>query len=293
VLHPGLDFKFMTVLTLTSGTSFIMWLGEQMTERGIGNGISMIIYAGIIARMPAAIVNSIQIIKTGEIPFILVPILLIMMFAVVAFIVYCETAQRKIPIQYAKRVVGRRVYGGQASHLPLKINISGVIPPIFASSIMMFPATIGSFIQIDWVQRVSAQLSPGTIYYYTLYVGMIVFFCFFYTAVTFNPEDVAENLKKNGGFIPGIRPGKKSAEFIDKVLIRLTVVGAIYLAAVCVLPTILIHRFNVPFYFGGTALLIVVGVAIDTISQVQSHLVMRSYDGFMKGGKFSGGRGGR
>jgi len=215
-----------------------------------------------------------------------------MMFAVVALIVYFETAQRKIPIQYAKRVVGRRVYGGQASHLPLKINISGVIPPIFASSIMMFPATIGSFIQIDWVQQVSAALSPGTVYYYTLYVGMIVFFCFFYTAVTFNPEEVAENLKKNGGFIPGIRPGKKSAEFIDKVLIRLTVVGAIYLAAVCVLPTILIERYNVPFYFGGTALLIVVGVAIDTISQVQSHLVMRSYDGFMKGGKFSG-RGGR
>jgi len=292
VLHPGLEFKLMTVLTLTSGTSFIMWLGEQMTERGIGNGISMIIYAGIIARMPAAIVNSIQIIKTGEIPFIVVPILLLMMFGVVAFIVYCETAQRKIPIQYAKRVVGRRVYGGQASHLPLKINISGVIPPIFASSIMMFPATIGSFIQIDWVHRASAAMSPGTIYYYTLYVGMIVFFCFFYTAVTFNPEEVAENLKKNGGFIPGIRPGKKSAEFIDKVLVRLTVVGAIYLSAVCVLPTILIHKFNVPFYFGGTALLIVVGVAIDTISQVQSHLVMRSYEGFMKGGKF-GGRGGR
>ncbi len=292
VLHPGLEFKFMTVLTLTSGTSFIMWLGEQMTERGIGNGISMIIYAGIIARMPAAIVNSIQIIKTGEIPFIVVPFLLIMMFAVVAVIVYCETAQRKIPIQYAKRVVGRKVYGGQASHLPLKINIAGVIPPIFASSIMMFPATIGSFIQIDWVQRMSAALSPGTPYYYTMYVGMIVFFCFFYTAVTFNPDEVAENLKKNGGFIPGIRPGKKSAEFIDKVLTRLTVVGAIYLAAVCVLPTILIHKFNVPFYFGGTALLIVVGVAIDTISQVQSHLVMRSYEGFMKSGKFSG-RGGR
>ncbi|CAK8713365.1 Protein translocase subunit SecY [Candidatus Electronema aureum] len=201
--------------------------------------------------------------------------------------VYFETAQRRIPVQYAKRVVGRRVYGGQASHLPLKINIAGVIPPIFASSIMMFPATIGNFIQIDWVQRASAAMSPGTIYYYLLDVGMIVFFCFFYTAVTFNPDEVAENLKKNGGFIPGIRPGKKSAEFIDKVLIRLTVVGAVYLAAVCVLPTILVSKFNVPFHFGGTALLIVVGVAIDTISKVQSHLVMRNYEGFMKNAKFN------
>ena len=288
VLEPGLQFKLITVLTLTSGTSFIMWLGEQMTERGIGNGISLIIYAGIIARMPAAVGNSIQLLKSGEIPMIFVPIMLLMMFGVVAIIVFFETAQRRIPIQYAKRVVGRRVYGGQSSHLPLKINISGVIPPIFASSIMMFPATIGSFIQIDWVQLVSAALSPGTVYYYILYIGMIVFFCFFYTAVTFNPDDVAENLKKNGGFIPGIRPGKKTAEFIDKVLTRLTVVGAIYLSAVCVLPTLLISRFNIPFYFGGTALLIVVGVAIDTISQIESHLVMRNYEGFMKSGKIKG-----
>jgi preprotein translocase subunit SecY len=191
-------------------------------------------------------------------------------------------------VQYAKRVVGRRVYGGQSSHLPLKINIAGVIPPIFASSIMMFPATIGNFIQINWVKQMSAAMSPGSLYYYILDVGMIVFFCFFYTAVTFNPDEVAENLKKNGGYIPGIRPGKKSAEFIDKVLIRLTVVGAAYLAAVCVLPTVLIHRFNVPFYFGGTALLIVVGVAIDTIAKVQSHLVMRNYEGFMKSAKIKG-----
>ena len=288
VMDPGIQFKLMTVLTLTSGTSFIMWLGEQMTERGIGNGISLIIYAGIIARMPAAVGNSIQLLKSGEIPMIFVPIMLLMMFGVVAIIVFFETAQRRIPIQYAKRVVGRRVYGGQSSHLPLKINISGVIPPIFASSIMMFPATIGSFIQIDWVQLVSASLSPGTIYYYILYIGMIVFFCFFYTAVTFNPDDVAENLKKNGGFVPGIRPGKRTAEFIDKVLTRLTVVGAIYLSAVCVLPTLLISKFNIPFYFGGTALLIVVGVAIDTISQIESHLVMRNYEGFMKSGKIKG-----
>jgi preprotein translocase subunit SecY len=267
-----------------------MWLGEQMTERGIGNGISLIIYAGIIARMPAAIANSVQLIKSGEIPLIFVPIMLVMMFAIVALIVFFETAQRRIPIQYAKRVVGRKVYGGQSSHLPLKINISGVIPPIFASSIMMFPATIGSFIQIDWVQQVSAALSPGTVYYYLLYIGMIVFFCFFYTAVTFNPDEVAENLKKNGGFVPGIRPGKKTAEFVDKVLTRITVVGAIYLSAVCVLPTLLINKFNVPFYFGGTALLIVVGVAIDTISQIESHLVMRNYEGFMKAGKIKGRR---
>lgn len=212
------------------------------------------------------------------------------MLAIVGFIIFVETSQRRIPIQYAKRVVGNRVYGGQSSHLPLKINVSGVIPPIFASSIMMFPATIGSFIQIDWVQQVSAALSPGTVYYYIMFVGMIVFFCFFYTAVTFKPDDVAENLKKNGGFIPGIRPGKKTAEFLDKALVRLTVVGAIYLSAVCVMPTLLISELNVPFYFGGTALLIVVGVAIDTISQIESHLIMRNYDGFMKAGRIRGRR---
>ncbi len=290
VLVPGLQFKLMTVLTLTTGTAFIMWLGEQMTERGVGNGISLIIFAGIVARMPAAVGNSIQLIKAGEIAVVFVPVMLILMFLVVAFIVFVETAQRRIPIQYAKRVVGRKVYGGQSSHLPLKLNISGVIPPIFASSIMMFPATIGSFIKVDWVQQVSAMLSPGTIYYYVLYVGMLVFFCFFYTAVTFKPDDVAENLKKNGGFIPGIRPGKKTAEFIDYVLTRITVIGAIYLSAVCVMPTLLINKFNVPFYFGGTALLIVVGVAIDTISQIESHLVMRNYDGFMKAGRMKGRR---
>jgi len=290
VLEPGLQFKLMTMITLTSGTAFIMWLGEQMTERGIGNGISLIIFAGIVARMPAAIGNTVQLVKAGELAVIFIPVLVVMMFAVVGFIIFVETSQRRIPIQYAKRVVGRRVYGGQSSHLPLKINISGVIPPIFASSIMMFPATIGSFIQIDWVQRVSAALSPGTVYYYILFIGFIVFFCFFYTAVTFKPDDVAENLKKNGGFIPGIRPGKKTSEFIDKVLTRLTVVGAIYLSAVCVMPTLLINRFNVPFYFGGTALLIVVGVAIDTISKIESHLVMRNYEGFLKAGRIKGRR---
>ncbi len=288
VLNPGLQFKLMTMLTLTSGTAFIMWLGEQMTERGIGNGISLIIFAGIVARGPAAIANSIQLVKADEIKIFFVPFLIIFMLAVVATIVFFETSQRRIPIQYAKRVVGRKMYGGQSSHLPLKINVSGVIPPIFASSIMMFPATIGSFIQIDWVQRVSAALSPGTVWYYFIFVGMVVFFCFFYAAVQFKPDDLAENLKKNGGFIPGIRPGKKTAEFIDKVLTRITVVGAIYLSAVCVLPTILISQFNIPFYFGGTALLIIVGVGIDTISQIESHLVMRNYEGFMKQGRIRG-----
>jgi len=288
VIDPSLQFKLMTVLTLTSGTAFIMWLGEQMTERGIGNGISMIIFAGIVARMPAAIGNTIELIKSGELSLIFLPIIGVMMFLVVGFIIFIETSQRRIPIQYAKRVVGRRVYGGQSSHLPLKINVSGVIPPIFASSIMMFPATIGSFIHIDWVQQVSAALSPETLYYYIMYVGMIVFFCFFYAAVTFKPDDVAENLKKNGGFIPGIRPGKKTSEFLDYTLVRLTVVGAVYLSAVCVMPTLLIQQLNVPFYFGGTALLIVVGVAIDTIAQIESHLVMRNYDGFMKSGRIRG-----
>ena len=288
VLDPGIQFKLMTVLTLTSGTAFIMWLGEQMTERGIGNGISLIIFSGIVARMPSAVGNTIGLVKSGELTLIFVPIIILMMFMIIGFIIFVETSQRRIPIQYAKRVVGRRVYGGQSSHLPLKINISGVIPPIFASSIMMFPATIGSFIKIDWVQQISAAFSPGTIYYYIMYVAMIVFFCFFYTAVSFKPDDVAENLKKNGGFIPGIRPGKKTAAFLDKALVRLTVVGAIYLSVVCVMPTIFISKLNVPFYFGGTALLIVVGVAIDTISQIESHLIMRNYDGFMKAGRVRG-----
>jgi len=285
VIDPGIEFKLLTVLTLTSGTAFIMWLGEQMTERGIGNGISLIIFAGIVARMPAAVGNTVEFIKSGELSLIFVPIIIALIFLVVGFIIFIETSQRRIPIQYAKRVVGRRVYGGQSSHLPLKLNVSGVIPPIFASSIMMFPATIGSFVQVDWVQQLSAAFSPGTVYYYALYVAMIVFFCFFYAAVTFKADDVAENLKKNGGFVPGIRPGKKTAEFLDYVLTRLTVVGAIYLSAVCVMPTILISKLNVPFYFGGTALLIVVGVAIDTISQIESHMIMKNYDGFLKSGR--------
>ena len=290
VLFPGLPFRLMTMLTLTSGTAFIMWLGEQISERGIGNGISLIIFAGIVARMPAGLVNTFKMVPSGEMTILFLPVLLVLMVGVVLFIIFCETAQRRIPVQYAKRVVGRKVYGGQNTHLPLKINVSGVIPPIFASSLMMFPATVGNFIQVDWVQRVSASLVPGTIYYYMLFVGLIVFFCFFYTAIVFNPVDVADNLKKNGGFIPGIRPGARTSEFIDKALTRLTVVGAIYVSLVCVLPTVLISKFNVPFYFGGTALLIVVGVAIDTVAQMESHMVMRNYEGFMKQGRIKGRR---
>ncbi|MFC1524565.1 preprotein translocase subunit SecY [Thermodesulfobacteriota bacterium] len=290
VIDPGWPFRIMTVITLTSGTAFIMWLGEQMTERGIGNGISLIIFAGIVARMPAAIANTFRMVGSDQIPLILIPIIIVMMLFVIGLIIFFETAQRRIPIQYAKRMVGRQMYGGQQSHLPLKINIAGVIPPIFASSIMMFPATIGQFIQIEWVQQASSYLQWGSFPHTLMYVGFIIFFCFFYTAVTFNPVDVAENLKKNGGFIPGVRPGKKTAEFIDKIMVRVTVIGALYVSAVCVLPTILIQKLNVPFYFGGTALLIVVGVAIDTLSQIESHSVMRNYDGFLKTGRIKGRR---
>ena len=290
VIMPGWGFRLMTIITLTSGTAFIMWLGEQMTERGIGNGISLIIFAGIVARMPAALANTFRMVTAGEIGLILLPLLLVMVAGVVGLIIFFETGQRRIPIQYAKRIVGRQMYGGQQSHLPLKINMAGVIPPIFASSIMMFPQTIGNFINVDWVQRASAALSWGSLPHTVIYVGFIVFFCFFYTAVTFKPTDVAENLKKHGGFIPGVRPGKKTADFIDKIAVRLTVIGAVYISAVCVLPTLLIKEFNVPFYFGGTALLIVVGVAIDTMAQIESHTIMRNYDGFMKSGRFKGRR---
>jgi len=282
VIHPGWAFRIMTVMTLTAGTAFIMWLGEQITERGIGNGISLIIYAGIIVRMPNAIGNTFRLLSTGEMGIFPVLILLVMMILVVAFIIYMEQGQRRIPVQYAKRVVGRKMYGGQSTHLPLKVNTSGVIPPIFASSIIMFPATIASFITIPWMQSLASAMRPGNIVYESLYVGFIFFFCYFYTAVTFNPADVADNMKKQGGYIPGIRPGKRTADHIDRVLTRITLGGAIYVSAVCVLPSVLITKFNVPFYFGGTALLIVVGVAIDTIQQIESHMLTRHYEGFLK-----------
>jgi preprotein translocase subunit SecY len=290
VLLPGWGFRLMTVMTLTAGTAFIMWLGEQITERGIGNGISLIIFAGIVCRMPRAINNTFRLLSTGEMGIFLILILVVFMVAVVAFIIFVEQGQRRIPVQYAKRIVGRRMYGGQSTHLPLKINTSGVIPPIFASSIIMFPATIASFIKIPWMQNVANAMRPGNIPYELLYVGFIFFFCYFYTAVTFNPVDVADNMKKHGGYIPGIRPGKRTADYIDKVLTRITLGGAVYVSAVCVLPSILISRFNVPFYFGGTALLIVVGVAIDTVAQIESHMLSRHYEGFLKrsSGKMKG-----
>ncbi len=291
VQNPGWSFRLMTMLTLTSGTAFIMWLGEQITERGIGNGISLIIFAGIVARFPAAVISTIRLVQAGEISIFFVIFLVVMMVAVVAAIIYMERGQRKIPVQYAKRVVGRKVYGGQSTHLPLKINTAGVIPPIFASSIIMFPATVAGFIAIPWVQSLAQQMSPGTVLYTILYVGMIIFFAYFYTAIIFNPVDIADNLKKYGGYIPGIRPGQKTSEYIYRVLTRLTFVGAIYLAAVCIIPEILIRRFNVPFYFGGTSLLIAVGVALDTVSQIESHLITRSYDGFLKKGRLRGRKG--
>jgi len=282
VIHPGWEFRLMTVITLTAGTAFIMWLGEQITERGIGNGISLIIFAGIVARLPTAIANTFKLLSTGELGIFLIIIMIVFMIAVIGCIIFVEQGQRRIPVQYAKRVVGRKMYGGQSTHLPLKINTSGVIPPIFASSIMMFPATIGSFIAVAWIQNIVSAITPGSIIYEVLFVGLIFFFCYFYTAITFNPDDVAENMKKHGGYIPGIRPGKRTADYIERVLTRITLGGAIYVSAVCVLPSILISKFNVPFYFGGTALLIVVGVAIDTVSQIESHMLTRHYEGFLK-----------
>ena len=291
---PGWAFRLMTMLTLTAGTTFIMWLGEQITERGVGNGISLIIFAGIVARMPVAIGHTWTQLRLGEMsPFLFLGIL-VLMVAVVAAIVFMEAGHRRIPIQYAKRVVGRRMYGGQSTHLPLKINTSGVIPPIFASSIMVFPATIAQFVGGKHpggiLETVVQQLSPGTILYSVLSVLMIIFFAYFYTAIIFNPADVADNMRKYGGFVPGIRPGKKTAEYIDRTLSRLTLVGALYLSFIVILPTYLVQFFHVPFFFGGTGLLIVVGVAMDTMQQVESHLVMRHYESFIKKGRIKGRR---
>ncbi len=291
VPEPGWPFRLLTILTLTAGTAFIMWLGEQITERGIGNGISLIIFSGIVAGIPAAIFQSLDLMGTGELQPLLMIFIMVLMIAVVGVIVFTEGGQRKIPIQYAKRVVGRKMFGGQSAHLPLKVNTSGVIPPIFASSIIMFPATLAQFIDHPWMQIVSASLTPGNLVYSLVFIGAIFFFCYFYTAVIFNPVDVADNMKKNGGFIPGIRPGAKTSEFIDQTLSRLTFYGAIYLSIVCILPDYLIKYFNIPFYFGGTSLLIVVGVSLDTMQQIESHLVMRNYDGFVKKGRLRSRRG--
>lgn len=291
VPDQGMGFILLTVITLTAGTAFIMWLGEQITERGIGNGISLIIFAGIVANMPAAIVNSVRLLQTGALtPFVGIAVV-VLMIAVVMAIVFMERGQRRLPIHYAKRVVGMRNYGGQTSHLPLKVNMSGVIPPIFASSIIMFPATVANLVDVTWVQTLAAMMTPDHWLYNIFFVALIVFFCYFYTAVTFNPVDVAENVKKQGGYIPGIRPGKPTADYIDVVLGRLTFAGAIYISAVCVLPTILIGEFGLPFYFGGTSLLIIVGVGMDTASQIEAHLISRSYEGFMKGVTLKGRHG--
>ncbi|NOZ78186.1 MAG: preprotein translocase subunit SecY [Acidobacteria bacterium] len=312
VPSPGWGFRMMTVLTLTTGTAFVMWLGEQITERGVGNGISLIIFAGIVVGLPQAIINTMVDIKTGSLSIITVVVLVVFMVAVVAAIVYMERAQRRIPVQYAKRVVGRRVYGGQSTYLPLRLNTGGVIPVIFAASIMSFPQTIGQMIQNPWLKRMTEALAWGQPLYNLIYFASIIFFCYFYTSIIFNPEDTAENMQKYGGFIPGIRPGRRTSEFIDKILTRITLVGAIYLALVAILPEILIAGFKVAtipvigpsldavlprwfteglgikFYFGGTSLLIVVQVAMDTVQQIESQLVMRNYDGFMRRGRSRG-----
>ncbi len=280
VLDPGWSFRLMTMLTLSTGTCFIMWLGEQITERGIGNGTSLIIFAGIVADFPDALASLLQQKSMGDVSTFNILLIAALAVGTIAVIVLFERAARKIPVQYAKRVVGKKMYGGQSSHLPLKINVSGVIPPIFASSILMFPAQLSTYIKHPWMAELSNALQPGDWRYNTIYILLIVFFCYFYTAVTFNPVDVADNLKKHGGFIPGIRPGKKTAEYIDRVLSRITFVGALYIAGVCLLPVFMRGWFKVPFQLGGTGLLIVVGVALDTVQQIESHLISRSYEGF-------------
>jgi preprotein translocase subunit SecY len=288
VLNPGWPFRLMTVITLTAGTAFLMWLGEQITERGVGNGISLIIFAGIVARLPSAVAQTFDLYKVGQLSFMLLMLLAVGMLVVVAAIVFLESGRRKIPVQYAKRVIGRRVYGGQSTHIPLKINTAGVIPPIFASSIIAFPATIAGFFENPIVKAIGAQLAPGSVLYTLLYVSLIVFFCFFYTAVVLNPVDMADNMKKYGGFIPGIRPGQRTSDYIYKVLTRITFAGAVYLATVCVIPELLIYNLNVPFYFGGTSLLIVIGVGLDTAQQIESHMLMRNYEGFLAKGRLKG-----
>ena len=291
VANPGLFFKFTTVVTLTGGTIFLMWLGEQITARGIGNGISLIIMAGIVANLPIALVSTLELGKTGALSGAFILLILIMAVIVIGFIVYIERAQRRILIQYPKRQVGMKMFGGDSSHLPLKLNTAGVIPPIFASSILLLPVTALSFNAGSgpgWLMDVTSLLGRGQPLYLALYISAIVFFAFFYTSVVFSPTDTAENLKKNGGFIPGIRPGENTAVYIDYVLTRLTVVGAAYLSAICILPEILISKYAVPFYFGGTSLLIVVNVTMDTVAQIHSHLIAQQYEGLIKKSKLRG-----
>lgn len=293
VLDPGLAFRLTTVITLVSGTMFIMWLGEQITERGIGNGISIIIFAGIVAGLPHAIGSTAEMVNTGAFSIPLAFFLLVATVLVTGLVVFVERGQRKITVNYAKRQVGNKVYGGQTTHLPLKLNMAGVIPPIFASSIILFPATLagwfGSSESTYWLKDISAALSPGQPIYILLFASAIIFFCFFYTALQFNPKDTADSLKKSGAFIPGIRPGEQTAKYIDKIMGRLTLVGAAYITLVCLLPEFLILKFNTPFYFGGTSLLIIVVVTMDFMVQVQSHLMSNQYEGLLKKANFKGG----
>ncbi len=316
VYSPGWGFRLMTVLTLTTGSMFVMWLGEQITERGIGNGMSLIIFAGIVVGLPQAVIMTLEQLRTGQMTLFRIVFLLVLMILVIAAIVFVERGQRRVAVQYAKRVVGRRMYGGSSTHIPLKVNTGGVIPVIFASSILAVPATFAPVMAHDsWVRLALDQIAPGMLLHDALYMAGIIFFCYFYTAIIFNPDDVAENMRKYGGFIPGIRPGKRTAEYIDTILTRITAVGAVYLALVAILPTFLItginltqlpwigdqldaalpgfitEGMNVPFYFGGTSILIIVGVAMDTVQQVESQLIMRHYDGFMKKTRIRGRRG--
>jgi preprotein translocase subunit SecY len=282
------------VVTLVGGTMFLMWLGEQITQRGVGNGISLIIFSGIVANLPRGVASTLELGRTGALSTFFIMILIALMVGVITFIVFMERAQRRIVVQYPKRQVGTKMFGGESTHLPLKLNTSGVIPPIFASSLLLLPLTAAGFAGTagpEWLTTITAELGRGHPLYLTLYVLLIVFFCFFYTAVVFNPHDTADNLKKYGGFVPGIRPGKATAEFLDFVLTRLTVIGALYLSAVCILPEILISQYAVPFYFGGTSLLIVVSVTMDTTAQIQSHLLAHQYEGLIKSAKLRGRRG--
>jgi preprotein translocase subunit SecY len=290
VIAVGWGFRLMTMITMTAGSCFVMWLGEQITERGIGSGSSLIITAGIVAGLPTGAYQLAQKVGNGDMNLLGVTLLVLFMFAVLVGIVFIERGQRRVPIQYAKRVVGRRVYGGQETHLPLKVNVAGVIPPIFASAVLMFPATLSTLLNSDNVilGRVVGAFTPGAWLYNTVYVGLIIFFAYFYTAVTFNPVDVADNLKKQGGFIPGVRPGRQTAEYIDRILSRLTLGGALYLAAVCVLPTLLITQYGIPFYFGGTGLLIVVSVSLDTVAQIEGHMLTKHYDGLIQSSNVRG-----
>ena len=295
VLNPGVFFKVTTVVTLVGSVMFLLWLGEQITSRGIGNGVSLIIFSGIVAELPRAFAQILEQGRTGAISGFLIVGIVILAISVIAFIVFIERSQRKIIVQYPKRQMGNKMYGGDNSHLPLKINVPGVIPPIFASALLLLPTSISSFASMgaessDWVLLMNSYMGRGQPLYLAIYIGLIIFFAFFYTAIVFNPDETADNLKRNGGYVPGIRPGGPTADYLDFVLTRLTAIGALYLSAVCILPELLISKYSIPFYFGGTSLLIVVTVSMDTVSQAQSHLIAHKYSGLIKKSKLRGGR---